>query len=326
VTFSQAEAHEPEPQRPPRDAVTLALVGPTASGKTAIAVELAPGLRAEIVGLDSMQIYRGLDIGTAKPTPEELKRVPHHMLDVADPAKPYSVASFQTVARSAADGIHARGRRPLFVGGSGLYYRAVVDELDFPPTSAALRASIEQRDQEELLAHLRERDPAAAARIEPANVRRVVRALEVMELTGKRFSEFRTAWDAFKSRYDLVVAGIKLEPKLLGERITARVDRMIERGLIDEVRSLLDRGLRNSLTAARAIAYPEMVSHIDGAITLDEARDQIIRNTRRFARRQMSWFRADPRITWFDGSDTERATAEIRAYYEEAIDRRTVGA
>ena len=326
MSRAEAEAHEPEPQRPSRDAVTLALVGPTASGKTAVALEVAPGLRAEIVSLDSMQIYRGMDIGTAKPTPAEKERVPHHMLDVADPARPYSVASFQTVARAAADGILARGRRPMFVGGSGLYYRAVVDELDFPPTSAALRASIEERDHEELLAHLRERDPDAAARIEPANLRRVVRALEVMELTGKRFSDFRTSWDAYKSRYDLVVAGIKLEPKLLTERIVARVDRMIERGLLDEVRGLLERGLRSSLTAARAIAYPEMVSHLDGAITLDEAREQIIRNTRRFARRQMSWFRADPRITWFDGSDTERVTREIRAYYEDAIERRTVGA
>jgi tRNA dimethylallyltransferase len=326
VTHAEAEAFEPEPERPPRDSVTLGLVGPTASGKTAIAVDIAPGLRAEIVSLDSMQIYRGMDIGTAKPTAEELKRVPHHMLDVADPARPSSVASFQTMARAAADGILARGRRPLFVGGSGLYYRAVVDELDFPPTNAALRASIADRDHGELLAHLRERDPDAAERIEPANVRRVVRALEVMELTGKRFTEFRTAWDTYESRYDLVVAGLKLEPKILGERIAKRVDRMIERGLLEEVRSLLDRGMRTSLTAARAIAYPEMVAHLDGAITLDEAREQIIRNTRRFARRQMSWFRADPRVTWFNGSDTERATTEIRAYYEDAIERRTVGA
>jgi tRNA dimethylallyltransferase len=326
VTHAEADAFEPELERPPRDPVTLALVGPTASGKTSVSLRIAPGLRAEIVSLDSMQIYRGMDVGTAKPTAQELKRVPHHMLDVADPARPYSVASFQTVARAAADGILMRGRRPMFVGGSGLYYRAVVDELDFPPTSASLRASIEDRDRSELLADLRERDPDAAGRIDPANLRRVVRALEVMELTGRRFSEFRTAWDTYRSRYDLVVAGIKLEPKLLAERIAARVDRMIERGLVDEVRSLLDRGLRSSLTAARAIAYPEMVAHLDGVITLDEAREQIIGNTRRFARRQRSWFRADPRVRWFDGADTERVTGEIRAYYEDAIERRTAGA
>jgi tRNA dimethylallyltransferase len=326
VSRSEAHAREPEPERPPRDSVTLALVGPTASGKTQVSLEVAPGLRAEVVSLDSMQIYRGMDVGTAKPTADERRGVPHHMLDVADPARPYSVASFQSMARAAADGILARGRRPMFVGGSGLYYRAVVDELDFPPTNAALRAQIERRDQNELLARLRERDPEAAARIEPANVRRVVRALEVIELTGRRFSEFRTAWDSYKSRYDLVVAGIKLSPAMLGERIAARVDRMIENGLADEVRTLLDRGLRTSLTAARAIAYPEMVAHLDGAITLDEARGQIVRSTRRFARRQMSWFRADPRIEWFDGADSRRAAEEIRAYYERAIERRTVGA
>ena len=304
----------------------LALVGPTASGKSAIAMELAPALRAEIVGLDSMQIYRGMDIGTAKSSADEQRRVPHHMIDIADPRMPHSVASFQRTARSAIDAVMLRGRVPLLVGGSGLYYRAVVDELEFPPTDPLTREAIASEDPERLVGRLRASDPDAADRIEPANVRRVVRALEVMELTGRPFSEFRKAWDRFESRYDLVVAGLRVPPEVLTKRVEERVDVMLDAGLVDEVRGLLDKGLRTSLTASRAIGYPELVAHLEGVLTLDEAREQIIRNTRRFARRQMSWFRADPRVRWFDALDTERATREIRAYYEGEIARRTVGA
>ena len=321
-----ARAGDPAPNRPERPSVVLALVGPTAAGKSAIVLALAPGLRAEIVSLDSMQVYRGMNIGTAKPTPDEQRRVPHHMIDVADPARPYSVAAFQASARAATDSVLLRGRVPLLVGGSGLYYRAVVDELEFPPTDPRARAAIERNDPGDLIERLRAHDPEAASRIEPQNVRRVVRALEVMELTGRPFSEFRTAWDRYESRYDLVVAGVRVDPEVLGERITSRVDRMLESGLVDEVRTLLDRGLRRALTASRAIAYPEIVAHLDGTTTLEEARAHIVSNTRRFARRQMSWFRADPRIRWFDGADSERVGEEIGAYYEREIALRTVGA
>ena len=317
---------EPVLSRDRRGAIVLALVGPTASGKTRIAGLVAPGLRAEVVSLDSMQVYRGMDVGTAKPTADERRRVPHHMIDVADPSRPYSVARFQSAARAVVDLILGRGRRPLLVGGSGLYYRAVVDELEFPPTSSALRAEIERREPERLVASLHAGDPEAAARIDPANLRRVVRALEVMELTGRRFSEFRTAWDTYESRYDLVVAGLRIPADLLAERIAVRVDRMLQGGLVGEARALLDRGLRAALTASRAISYPEIVAHIDGEITLAEARELIIRNTRRFARRQMSWFRGDPRVEWFDAADSRRAGDRIRAYYEKEIERRTVGA
>ena len=304
----------------------LVITGPTASGKTAIALEVAPGLRAEIVSLDSMQVYRGLDVGTAKPSAHERRSVPHHMIDVTDPARPYTVASFQRAARAATGAILLRGRIPLLAGGSGLYYRAVVDELEFPPTDPALRSVISRGDPAELLARLRARDPDAASRIEPGNVRRVVRALEVIELTGRRFSEFRTAWDRYRSRYDLVAAGLRVPAEVLARRIEDRVDAMFASGLVGEARALLDRGLRGALTASRAISYPEVVSHLDGATTLAESREQIIRNTRRFARRQMSWFRADPRVVWFDATQTRRAAAEIRAYYEREIARRMVGA
>ena len=318
-------AGDPRADRPARPGVVLALVGPTAAGKTQVALTLAPALRAEIVGLDSMQIYRGMDVGTAKPFGAERSRVPHHMIDIADPGKPSSVAAFQAAARAAIDSILIRGRIPLLAGGSGLYYRAVVDELEFPPTDPRLRNAIERRDPVEALARLHERDPEAASRIKPQNVRRVVRALEVIELTGRRFSEFRTAWDEYRSRYDLVVAGLRVEPAELTRRIEARVDAMLAAGLIDEARALLDRGLRSALTASKAIAYPEAVAVIDGTMTIVEAREQIGRNTRRFARRQMSWFRADPRIAWFDATQTERAASEIGAYYDREIARRNRG-
>jgi tRNA dimethylallyltransferase len=236
------------------------------------------------------------------------------------------VASFQSAARAATDAVLLRGRVPLLVGGSGLYYRAVVDELEFPPTDPVTRAAIATVEPEDLVARLREEDPDAASRIEPANVRRVVRALEVMELTGRPFSEFRRAWDRFESRYDLVVAGTRMPPEVLTARVEARVAAMIEAGLVDEVRGLIERGFLRALTASRAIGYPEIVAHISGALTLEEAREQIVRNTRRFARRQMSWFRADPRVRWFDAVDTRRVTEEIRAYYEAEISSRMVGA
>ena len=323
---ASAEAPAPRTDRPARPPVVLALVGPTGAGKTSVSLAVAPGLHAEIVSVDSMQIYRGMDIGTAKPSPEQRRRVPHHLIDVADPGKPFSVAAFQSAARAAIDGILLRGRTPLLVGGSGLYYRAVVDELDFPPTDPSVRRAIEERDPTDLVERLQTLDPDAADRIDPANLRRVVRALEVMQLTSKRFSDFRTAWDRYESRYDLLAAGLRVSTEELERRIVARVDRMTAAGLVDEVRGLLGRGFRSSLTASRAIAYPEVVAHIEGAITMDAARERIVRNTRRYARRQMSWFRADPRIEWFDASDTGRASTEIRAYYEREIALRTAGA
>jgi tRNA dimethylallyltransferase len=323
---TEPRPNEPESERPRRPPVVLALVGPTGAGKTRIALELAPALRAEVVSIDSMQIYRGMDVGTAKPGPQERARVPHHLVDVADPARPYSVAAFQRAARTAIEGILARGRVPLLVGGSGLYFRAVVDELEFPPTDPSVRARIGRSDPAELMAALRARDPDAASRIAPANVRRIVRALEVIEITSRRFSEFRAAWDRYASRYDLVPAGLRMNPDLLGVRIAERTDRMLEGGLVEEVRGLLDRGLRTALTASKAIAYPEVVAHLDGAMTPAEARAGIIRNTRRYARRQMGWFRADPRIVWFDAEEPERATEQIGAYYGREIGRRTAGA
>lgn len=291
-----------------------AVVGPTGSGKSEIAMRVAESVDAEIVAVDSMTIYRGMDIGTAKPSPDDRQRVRHHLIDIADPAEPYSVAQFQQAARAAIADIAARGRPPLLVGGSGLYFRAVVDDLTFPPTDASVRAAIAEQDPETLRARLRDVDPAAASSIDPANLRRVVRALEVTQLTGSPFSAFRESWDRYDSRYGLIVAGIAVPADVLKARIAARTRAMIDAGLVDEVRDLLDKGLRSALTASRAIAYGEIVAHLDGRMSLDQAVAAIEAATWRYARRQMTWFRKDPRIRWFETADPASVAEPVAAF------------
>ena len=286
-----------------RTDVPLALVGPTASGKTEASIELARRLGAEVVVIDSMTLYRGMDVGTAKPSPGERAAVPHHLIDVADPVEPFSVARFQHLARVALAAIRARGRAALLVGGSGLYYRAVVDELEFPGTDRLVRVSLETEAEalgpQALHARLAAFDPIAAGRMEPANARRVVRALEVAALYGRPFSSFAEAW----GRYPLErvrVAGVTLPPDALRARIETRVGRQLDEGLVDEVRRLLDRGFASFLTASQAIGYLEVADHLAGRLTLDLAVERIVRRTRALARRQMAWFRRDPRIRWFE--------------------------
>lgn len=289
-----------------------ALVGPTASGKTGMALAIAPALGAEIVCVDSMTVYRGMDAGTAKPSSEERARVPHHLLDIADPGEPFSAAEFQRAARSAVAGIRARGRVPLLVGGSGLYLRAVADSLEFPPTDPAVRASLEREDPAALAGRLARLDPVAAGFIDPRNLRRVIRALEVVELTGRPFSSFRSAWERYEP--SLVAAGLRVPPEVLAGRIERRAREMLDLGLLDEVRALLARGYRDALTAPQAIGYREGVAHLDGALTREEMLEEIVRSTRRLARRQMSWFRRDPRVRWFDASDAEAAAGDIERH------------
>jgi tRNA dimethylallyltransferase len=276
-----------------------ALVGPTAVGKTTASILVAEALSAEIVSVDSMQIYRGMDVGTAKATPEMLERVPHHLIDIRDPEQPITVAEFQSLARDAIAEVDGRGRLPLLVGGSGLYFRSVVDDLDFPPRSLERRAALEDEADrigpEALHARLSEIDPAAAARIEPANARRTIRALEVIAETGRPFSE-NDSWERFQSRYVLAVAGITLDRAILYARVAARVDAMMAAGLVDETRSL-DLGA----TARQALGYRQVLEAADAPP--DEIRDEIVRATKRFARRQESWFRSDPRVKWFDASE-----------------------
>lgn len=299
----------------------LALVGPTASGKTEAAIDLAERLGAEIVSVDSMLVYRGMDVGTAKPTFEQRARVPHHLIDVADPEESFTVARYQALAREAVEKIHARGRRVLLAGGSGLYLRAVVDDLELPATDRAVRrrleADAERRGALHLYERLAERDPAAAERIEPANVRRTIRALEVAELTGRPFSSFAAAWD----RYDperVRSAGVTIPRDALVSRIEARVRTMLERGLVDEVRSLVERGFGSWLTASQAIGYAEFARHLAGESTLADAAAGTIKRTKSLARRQLAWFRRDPRIRWFeaDATGAEATVDDIARYLD----------
>lgn len=279
-----------------------AIVGPTAVGKTGVSLKVAEKLNAEIVSVDSMQIYRGMDIGTAKATPAERERVPHHLLDLKDPSEEVTVAEYRDLARGAIGDIQNRGKLPLLVGGSGLYFRAVVDDLVFPPRSDEVRTALEDAADslgpETLHAQLAEIDPRAAAKIEPGNARRTIRALEAIELTGRPFSD-NDAWDAYASIYELRVAGLTRPRNDLYRRIEERVDAMLAVGLAGEARSLVDPGR----TARQALGYRQILEMPDASS--DELRAEIVRATKRFARRQESWFKADPRVTWFEAKDPD---------------------
>jgi tRNA dimethylallyltransferase len=295
----------------------LAIVGPTAAGKTALALEVAGALDAEVVSMDSALVYRGMDIGTDKPSPPELARVPHHLVDVVPPSHTLTVSEFQSMARAAVAGILARRRLPLLVGGSGLYFRAVVDPLEFPGTDPVVRGRLEQEAAERGAMALHERlgvaDPEAATHIHPLNARRTIRALEVLEVTGRPFSSFRTSWEQPRSLYDLTVVGLTEPRPELDRRIDARVESQLARGLVAEVERLVREGLRDSATAVQALGYAQVLAHLDGRLSLQEATDQTKARTRRFARRQLAWFRADPRVTWFT-SDAPGAAAHLLAH------------
>ena len=279
----------------------LALVGPTASGKSEAAIELARSIGAEIVSVDSMLVYRGMDVGTAKPTRDQRAMVPHHLIDIAEPSEPFSVVRYQGLARRALEELRSRRCRALLVGGSGLYFRAIVDDLEFPGTDARTREELERQAQALGARGLHRRlvmaDPVAAGRIEPGNARRTVRALEVAAVTGRPFSSFAEAWRSYPSGHVRVV-GVALERETLTDRIRRRVEGMLEHGLLDEVRALLSGGLGGWLTSTQAIGYAEMTRHLRGELSLEEAVAGTVRRTNNLARRQMAWFRRDPRIRW----------------------------
>lgn len=307
----------PEVIRRLETAVPFALVGPTASGKTEASLELAGRLGAEILVIDSMTVYRGMDVGTAKPTAGDRRRVPHHLVDVAEPSEPFSVAAFQRLAREAIADIGDRGMAPLLVGGSGLYYRAVVDELEFPGTDPALRLSLEAEARALGAPRLHRRltalDPEAAAKMEPTNERRVVRALEVAAMTGRPFSSYAEAWGRYPEGR-VRAAGVKVPPETLRSRIEERAGRQLEGGLLEETRRLLDGGAEPLLTASQAIGYAEAAEHLAGGITLDEALEKIVRRTKALARRQMAWFRRDPRIRWFEADSALTVVDEMEEH------------
>jgi len=286
------------------DRSPVALVGTTASGKSALALALArrdPTI--ELVSVDSMQVYRGMDVGTAKPSPAEQAEVPHHLIDVADPWDDYTVARFAGAARTAVAGIEARGHRPLLVGGTGLYLRAIVDELAVPGRFPEVRAELEDDpDTGALHRRLADLDPVAAGRMEPTNRRRVVRALEVTVGSGRPFSSFGPGLDAYPpTRFRIV--GVDLPHEVVARRIEDRYEAQMAAGFLDETRRLLGdpRGL--SRTARQALGYAELIEHLGGGLPLDEAVELAVRRTRRFARRQASWFRRDPRIRWLEAAD-----------------------
>jgi tRNA dimethylallyltransferase len=279
----------------------LAIVGPTASGKSALAVAVAQriGPRAEIVGTDSMQVYRGMDIGTATPTTAERGGVPHHLLDVWDPSHAVTVAEFQAEARAAIESISSRGGIPIVVGGSGLYVSAVLDDLRFPGTDPDVRARWEAEldgvGPERLHARLAEVDPAAAEAILPTNGRRIVRALEVIEITGEPFvARLPEPTEVLPA----VRVGLDIPRDELDARIEQRVDLMWEQGFVDEVRVLAAEGLADTPTASRALGYQQVLALLAGEISEAQARRETVDATRRFARRQQRWFRRDPRIAW----------------------------
>jgi tRNA dimethylallyltransferase len=293
----------------------LALVGPTASGKSAVALAAAEALGdVEIVTVDSMQVYRGMDIGTAKPTAEEQAAVPHHLLDLAEPGEEFSVAQFQAEARKAIAAIEGRGHRALIVGGTGLYYQALVDNFDLPGEDRELRAELYQRAEgpdgsSALLAELAELDPVAAGRIDPGNTRRIVRALEVTIGTGRPFSSFGPGLFEGNAAMAVAAAGIWMSRVVAAERIEARIKAMVDDGLVDEVQRLAAAPGGLSRTAREGIGYKEILDYLEGSVpTLEAALRRTADRTRQLARRQRMWFRRDRRITWIGSRGNPLAT------------------
>ncbi|MCL6453400.1 MAG: tRNA (adenosine(37)-N6)-dimethylallyltransferase MiaA [Alicyclobacillus sp.] len=295
----------------------LCIVGPTATGKSALAVRVAKAVGGEVLSADSMQVYRGMDIGTAKLTAEEMQGVPHHLMDLVDPKEPFTVADWTRAADEVIARLHALGRLPVVVGGTGLYIRAIVEDLDFAeqPGSAAARAHwqrfLEEYGTAALHAALRARDPVRASRLHPNDVRRVIRALEVFE-TGRRRMASTYDWTIRGGRYDTVQFGLTLDRDLLYKRIDDRVRCMVQRGLYEEVRRLAAEGCDEHMTSMQAIGYKEMLQAVRGEITVAAAAEEIARATRRFAKRQLSWFRRDPRVRWmrWDAPAPERELSE----------------
>jgi len=294
----------------------IAVVGPTASGKSALGIALAQELGGEVVNVDSMQLYRGMDIGTAKLAPEERGGIPHHLLDIWDVTKTASVAEYQQLAVAAVEEIAARGKVPVLVGGSMLYVQSLLDDWQFPPTDPAVRAKYESRlaaiGVDALHAELAEVDPEAARVIEDKDPRRTVRALEVIELTGKPFQASQPPKDA-PPRWGTRVLGLRTMPEWLNPRIAERTRLMFEHGLVDEVRGLQDAGLIRESTAGRAIGYAQVLAMLEGELSLDDAYEQTVTGTRRYVRRQRSWFNRDPRIVWLDATGDDVPGAALAA-------------
>ena len=279
----------------------IIISGATATGKSAVSIALAQAIDAEVINADSMQVYRGMDIGTAKITLDERHGVPHHMLDVLDVNQDSTVAWYQSAAREAIDEIHSRGKSVVMVGGTGLYIKAVIDELNFPDTDPMVRHTLNKEAEElgidAMFARLEKLDPAAALAIDRANLRRIIRALEVIEITGQPFTANLPREDSVRFP-NARQFGLVMDRELLSERIDARVNTMFEQGLVAEVQNLMNQGLLEGRTAQRALGYAQVISHVKGEISLDAAIEETKRATRQYARRQETWFSRDARIKW----------------------------
>ena len=298
----------------PNKRPVIALVGATATGKTALSVALAKALRGEVINADSMQFYRGMDIGTAKATATERQGVAHHLLDIYDLNVEANVATFQHLARQKIADIRSRGHAPILTGGSGLYVRAALDTLEFPPTDAQLRQHLTDQVAEDgtaaLVAELRRVDPDSADRLHDA--RRIVRAVEVYRLTGRPFSSYMPTRQYHSMIPPVLQIGLRIDRAVLHDRIAQRVHHMLERGWLDEVQRLKAQGLAQAPTASRAIGYKQMLAYLAGELTRAEAIEATIVATRRFARRQETWFKADPRVHWID-AESQHAVEQITA-------------
>ena len=298
--------------------IPLVLVGPTASGKSAVAMAIARqrAPQIELVSVDSMQVYRGMDIGTAKPTAEERAEVRHHLIDLVDPTEDFSVAEHQRAVTTALEDVATRGRRAILVGGTGLYVRAIVDGLDIPGQWPAVKQQLEaEPDTEALHVRLAGLDPTAAARMEPGNRRRIIRALEVTIGSGEPFSSFGPGLDQYPADRPFHLAGLRVDREVLRRRIEERFTRMLDAGLVDEV-GRLPHPL--SRTAAQALGYRELLRHVHEGAPLDECVEEAVRRTGQFARRQEAWFRRDPRTRWYDAeAEIGKVAARVLGDWED---------
>ncbi|MDN5276787.1 MAG: tRNA dimethylallyltransferase [Clostridiales bacterium] len=306
----------------------VVIVGPTAVGKTKLSIELAKALNGEIVSADSMQIYRYMDIGTAKPTAEERQGIPHHMMDIIDPAQEFSVAEYQRLATQAIDDIHRRNKIPIVVGGTGLYIKSLLYPMNFtdasydPEFRRELQRQAETTGKEYLHKKLQAVDPKTAARLHPNDVRRVIRALEVYHLTGKPMSEYNQELEKMDYKYNVAMIGLTMDRAKLYERINQRVDEMIEKGLLDEVKRLLDRGYTRDMISMQGLGYKELIDYFQGKVSLEEAIYILKRETRRYAKRQLTWFRAQKDIVWVNVDQFESHEALVKrclAYIKEKL-------
>jgi tRNA dimethylallyltransferase len=316
ATAESSILHPPSSILPPRP---IFLAGPTAAGKSDVALALAERIGGEIISVDSMQVYRGLDIGTAKPGPEQLRRARHHLIDVAGLEETFDAAQFVRLAGTAVAEIQSRGRVPIFCGGTGLYFKAFLEGLgESPPADAALRAGLEAQPLAEMLAELEKSDPVAFQKIDRRNPRRVIRAVEVIRLTGRPFSAQRARWHGAASAEAGALFGLTRPAGELRERIARRVEEMFDSGLVAETRSLLERGLERNPTAMQALGYRQVVEHLRGRRSLPETRDLVKIRTRQFAKRQLTWFRRQMRLDWIslEGQSTEETAEKLAAKAE----------